>query len=169
MVNITCEPELRQEIYDWIVEETDKVREDPERDSWIGVGVDTYYLHPTIVDAGVEIECGEDDAEEIYYKHFPVSPDEWILDFFKKMKRQFPTIEMSGTFGVFDKYGTNYYGVKVSANDTEVDFKSMYQCAVCGKLTDEPYEVDSEDNDYSECICSPECAGECGEKDEDDE
>ena len=97
----------------------------------------------------MEIECGEDGAEEIYYKlnfmHFPVSPDEWILDFFKRMKRQFPAIEMSGTFGVFDKYGTNFYGVKVSANDTEVDFKSMYQCAVCGTLTDDPYEYDPEE------------------------
>ena len=169
MVNIICKPELRQEIYNWIVKETDKVREDPERDTWLGVGVDTYYLHPTIVDSGLEIECGEDDAEEIYYKRFPVSPDEWILGFFENLKKQYPLIEMSGTIGILDKYGTNYYGVKASANSTAVEFKSMYQCAVCGKLTDSPYEVDDEDNDYSECICSPECAGQVEINEEDDE
>ena len=169
MVNITCEPELRQEIYDWIVEETGKVAEKPGRDVWLGVGAGTGYLEPTIVESGLSVECGEEEADFIYYKQFPRCPDQWILDFFKRLKQRFPAIGLSGTFSIPDKHSTDYHKVNALPNDTKVEYTDLLCCIVCGELTEKPFIRRSEYNDYSKCICSPECAGECGEKDEDDE
>ena len=145
MVKIICDPEQREEIVEFLEE---LITEDEL------FQLSSFEPYIDTCDEGVMV----DDQDEIFYSS-GFYPYRDVPELFRRVKKQFPSIRMTGDYMIPDKYSTDYFIVEAGPKDKEVKFTEALECEVCGARIDKSAPPFIFGNyDYSICICSPECA-----------